>query len=309
MDNIIFYTICLISLTCVEMVGASRERPYHDKFIELGFFYVTDRVVQKPQCVICYEVLSNEFMKHNKLQRHLSSKHPAYKDRNRSFFDRKLTALRNTRLDQQGKCQQINENALEASYRVSLRIAKAKNPHTIGEELIMPCAKEIVSLMIGEDIVSKLGIIPLSNCDMSEDITAQNIAAIKESPWHAIQLDESTDIASCAQLIIWVRFIKDGDFVDEPLLCKSLETTTKGQDIFTKIDAFYNKEGLDFNKLIGSTTDGAPVMLGKHSGFKAKLQQVAPHTFMIHCTIHREALAARTMPESLMNVFSQVIKS
>ncbi|KAI6649866.1 Zinc finger BED domain-containing protein 5-like [Oopsacas minuta] len=297
------------------MAGVSRERPYHDKFIELGFFYVTNRGVQKPQCVICYEVLSNESMKHNKLQRHLSSKHPAYKDRDRSFFDRKLTALRNTRLDKQGKCQQINENALEASYRVSLRIAKAKSPHTIGEELIMPCAKEMVSLMIGEDMVSKLGIIPLSNntvhrriCDMSEDITAQNIAAIKESPWHAMQLDESTDIASCAQLIVWVRFIKDGDFVDEPLLCKSLETTTKGEDIFTKIDAFYNKEGLDFNKLIGSTTDGAPAMLGKHSGFKAKLQQVASHTFMIHCMIHREALAARTMPESLMNVFSQVIK-
>ena len=178
-------------------------------------------------------------------------------------------------MDKQGKCQQINENALEASYRVSKRIAKAKSPHTIGEELIMPCAKEMVSLMIGEYMVSKLGIIPLSNntvhrriCDMSEDITAQNIAAIKESPWHAIQLDESTDIASCEQLIVWVRFIKDGDFVDEPLLCKSLETTTKGEDIFTKIDAFYNKEGLDFNKLIGSTTDGAPAMLGKHSGCK-----------------------------------------
>ena len=109
---------------------------------------------------------------------------------------------------------------MEASYRVSLRIAKAKSPHTIGEELIMPCAKEMVSLMIGEDMVSKLGIIPLSNntvhrriCDMSEDITAQNIAAIEESPWHAMQLDESTDIASCEQLIVWVRFINDGDFV------------------------------------------------------------------------------------------------
>ena len=100
-------------------------------------------------------------------------------------------------------------------------------------------------------------------------------------------------------------FIKDSDFSDEPLLCKSLETTTKGEDIFTKIDAFYNKKGLDFNKLIGSTTDGAPAMLGKHSGFKAKLQQVAPHTFMKHCMIHREALAARTMPGSLMNVFSR----
>ena len=297
------------------MAGASRERHYQDKFIELGFYYVTDCGLQKPQCVICYEVLSSESMKQNKLQRHLSSKHPAYKDRDRSFFERKLTSIRDTRLDKQGKYSQNNEHALEASYRVSLRIAKAKHPHTIGEELIMPCAKEMVSLMIGEEMVSKLGIIPLSNntvhrriCDMCEDITAQNIAAIKESPWHAIQLDESTDIASCAQLMIWIRFIKDCDFVDEPLMCKSLEMTTKGEDIFNKINYFNNKEGLDFNKLIGSTTDGAPAMLGKHSGFKTKLQQVAPHALMIHCMIHREALDVRTMPESLMNVFSQVIK-
>ena len=168
------------------MAGASRERPYQDKFIELGFYYVTDRGVQIPQCVICYEVLSSESMKRNKLQRHLSSKHAAYKDRDRSFFERKLTALTNTRFDKQGKCHQTNERDLEASYRVSLLIAKAKKPHTIGEELIMPCAKEMVSLMIGEDMVSKLGIVPPSNntvhrriCDMSEDITAQNITAIK----------------------------------------------------------------------------------------------------------------------------------
>lgn len=84
----------------------------------------------------------------------------------------------------------------------------------------MPCAKEMVSLMIGEDMVSKIGIVPLPNntvhcriCEMSEDITAQTITAIKQSPWHAIQLDESTDIASSAQLMVWVRFIKDGDIL------------------------------------------------------------------------------------------------
>ena len=76
------------------MAGASRERPYQDKSIELGFYYVADHGVQKPQCVICYEVLSSESMKRNKLQRHLSRKHAAYKDRDRSFFERKLTTLK-----------------------------------------------------------------------------------------------------------------------------------------------------------------------------------------------------------------------
>lgn len=48
--------------------------------------------------------------------------------------------------------------------------------------------------------------------------------------------------------------------------------------------------------------------LGKNSGFKALLKRVAPHTFVIHCMIHRDALAAQTMPEYLMKVLSQVIK-
>ena len=53
----------------------------------------------------------------------------------------------------------------------------------------MSCAKEMVSLIIGEDRVSKIGIVPLSNntvhrriCEMSEDIMAQTITAIKQSP-------------------------------------------------------------------------------------------------------------------------------
>ena len=117
---------------------------------------------------------------------------------------------------------------------------------------------------------------------MSEDITAQNIAAIKESPWHAIQRDESTDIiASCAQLIIWVRFIKDGDFFDESLMCKSLETTTKGQDIFPKIDALARDP---FSAPLYAITDEditeeELVRLKQDSGAKALFQSASLHSF------------------------------
>ena len=40
--------------------------------------------------------------------------------------------------------------AQEASYRASLHIAKADKPHTIGEELCLPLAKEIKGIMCGE---------------------------------------------------------------------------------------------------------------------------------------------------------------
>jgi hypothetical protein len=37
-----------------------------------------------------------------------------------------------------------NENATEASYKVSYRISLAGEEHIIGESLIKPCAKDIV---------------------------------------------------------------------------------------------------------------------------------------------------------------------
>ncbi|XP_029655519.1 uncharacterized protein LOC115230604 [Octopus sinensis] len=48
----------------------------------------------------------------------------------------------------------------------------------------------------------------------------------------AIQVDESTDVANCAQLIIFARYVYDGDFKEEFLFSYSLESATKEEDIF-----------------------------------------------------------------------------
>ena len=41
--------------------------------------------------------------------------------------------------------------AIEASYLVTLRITKAKKPHTIAEELLLPATKDIVRVMLGAE--------------------------------------------------------------------------------------------------------------------------------------------------------------
>jgi hypothetical protein len=48
-----------------------------------------------------------------------------------------------------------NATVIKASYLVAQRI-KTKNTHTTVEELILPCAKDIVSIMIGNDYTLKL---------------------------------------------------------------------------------------------------------------------------------------------------------
>ncbi|XP_068243921.1 zinc finger BED domain-containing protein 5-like [Palaemon carinicauda] len=65
---------------------------------------------------------------------------------------------------------------------------------------------------------------------MSEDVKQQVIAELKEASLgkFAIQLDESTDVADCAQLLLFVRYVTGQDFKEEFLFCHTLNTTTRG---------------------------------------------------------------------------------
>jgi hypothetical protein len=67
------------------------------------------------------------------------------------------------RLNSSGSNQQKNAAAIEASYLVAQRIAKVKEPHITAEELILPCAKDIVSIRMGSDNLIKLQSLSLSN--------------------------------------------------------------------------------------------------------------------------------------------------
>ncbi|KAK5648013.1 hypothetical protein RI129_002905 [Pyrocoelia pectoralis] len=53
----------------------SKRRKFSDEYLAYGFTSTNLNGQERPQCVICYEVLSNESMKPAKLRRHLETKH------------------------------------------------------------------------------------------------------------------------------------------------------------------------------------------------------------------------------------------
>ena len=298
------------------MASSGKKRMYSESYIKFGFTSINKQGKDFPQCVICQKVLSEGSMKPSLLKRHLSSCHPELSDKDESYFQRKALVLKRIRFDHTGQVHKQNEASLRASYMVALRVAQNKKPHTIVETFVLPCCKDIVGCFFGENAAQKLNTLPSSNdtmhrriCDLSEDIKQQVIAEIKEAPlsMFTIQLDESTDISSCAQLLAYTRYIKDSDFKEEFLFCHPLESTTTGEDIFEAVSSFFEKEGLSWANMVGCTTDGAPAMLGCRSGFQARVKEANPRASKMHCMIHRYALAVKTLPPDLKTTLDDVV--
>lgn len=268
-----------------EQIPSKKHRKYSESYLKYGFSVLDD----KPQCVVCCEVLSAESMKPSKLIRHLETKHPSLKNKPVEFFQRKLKELDDQKTSI-SKVTQVSKSMIEASYQVSLRIAKKCKPHTIAENLLVPAAMDMVRAVIGTEEAKKLKSIPLSDNtvarridDMADDIREQLIQNIKDSDFIAIQFDESTDVSNLAQFSCFVRYITDGFIKENMLFCKPLPGHTTGEclfDLFVDTTTSYN---IDWKKCIAICSDGAKALTGHKSGLIVKLKSIMPNAEWTHC--------------------------
>lgn len=294
---------------------SAKKRSYNEAFLSYGFTKIMDKSVEKPQCVVCSKVLSHESMKPSKLRVHLNSCHGELVGKSLDYFKRKEAVLKGERIDSTGHFARQNQAVLEASYRIAYRIARTKKPHTIGEKLIKPCILEATKLVLGERESQKMMQISLSNdtirsriSELSEDILQQTVTAVKNSQAYSLQLDESTDVSSCSQLMVFARYFEGEVMKEEYLFSEPLTTTARGEDVFKLLEAFVMKHEISWGRLAGLCTDGAPAMIGRKSGFKAFVKEVAPQASFTHCIIHRHALSVKTLPPGLREVLSDVVK-
>uniref|UniRef100_K7G9P4 DUF4371 domain-containing protein n=1 Tax=Pelodiscus sinensis TaxID=13735 RepID=K7G9P4_PELSI len=273
---------------------------------KFGFTCQEKEGADLPQCVICFKVLGNESMK---LKLHLEKCHPNLLQKDEDYFERRLSGLKRQHLDSTSAFYNKTSNAVRASYVAACKVAQAKKPRTIVEQLVLPCAKEMVLPVLGEEAARTLNDRSVSNDTVSRRINerSQNISeqVVDEmkSPLSAIQLDELTDVA----LLVFARYMVEGDFKDEFLFCKTLDATTKAQDVMEFVN-FFEVHGLDWVNLVGVTTDGAPAMPGSRSGFQILVKQRAPMVTGVHCFIHREALASKILPDQLNAVFKGLVE-
>ncbi len=185
-----------------------------------------------------------------------------------------------------------NEKAVTASYEVSRLIATSGKPHTIGEDLILPAAKQMVSIMLGNKAVKQLNFISLSNNTvkrringMSENVFQQLICRVRASLFYAIQIDESTDIVGMANLLTFVMNVMEK--LTKTLFfnnCFNLHTNATMEAIFDILNDFIISN--DINWTSCSCYDG----LRQRNGEARQRRGPAAHSL-----IHREALATKRM--------------
>ncbi len=292
-----------------------KKRKYTETYLQYGFTLTDIHNEQRPICLICNAVLASESMKPAKLKRHLDTNHASYANKPVEYFERLLQSTKKQKSYMEAHVF-TNSKHLQASYEASYLIAKAKKPFTIGEELALPIAIRITEIINGKKYADELRKIPMSDTtvsrrilEISKDQFEQLLERIKENSKFAIQLDETTDIANMAQLLVYVRYCHNDNVHEDLLCCRPLEGHTTGEAIFQKVDDCFKEVGLNWTDCVGVCTDGAAAMTGKNVGFHTKVKSVSNGgiTFT-HCMIHREVLATKKLSEELNAVLQDSVK-
>jgi hypothetical protein len=139
----------------------------------------------------------------------------------------------------------VSEKARESSYIVAELIAQKRKSHTVGENLIMPACKIIVSKMLGRDAVREIENFPISNStinrhidDMSHD--PEEVFVIN---CFCFQVDESTDFMNKSYVVAFVRSVNDDEIHENFLCCKELPETSKSRNIFSVLFSYLETKG------------------------------------------------------------------
>lgn len=291
-------------------------RKWKESYVTFGFTKVLRDCLECAQCMHCSYVMSNASLRPSKLRNHHDKNHPRRND-----IGNDALAAKRVRFDREATLNHFGflpeeKPALQCSYEVAYRIARCKKPHTIAEDLIKPCAEKMVELLIGPAEKKKIQQISLSNNtirrridDMAVNVCQQVCSEIKQSKIQAsLQLDESTDCALENHLIAFARYEKEGKIKEEFLFCNTMPSTTTAVDVKTIVNSFFEANGLGWQNFKHICTDGAPAMVGVKGGFVTLVKKEWPHVTSSHCSLHRYALASKTLPSSLMKVMDDAVK-
>ncbi|XP_061641106.1 general transcription factor II-I repeat domain-containing protein 2-like [Phyllopteryx taeniolatus] len=258
-------------------------------------------------CLICQETVA--VFKEFNMKRHYQTEHANYDKLTGNERSEKLKQLEAGLTARQHfftRASESNENTTKASYEVATLIAKHCKPFTEGE-FIKDCVMKMVENICPEkkqqfaNVFLARSTVSRRIEEVSSDIKRQLDAKGMEFEFFSLACDESTDASDSAQLRIFFRGVDSEMNVREELLdLQSLKDQTRGKDLFASVCSAVHDTKLKWNKITGIITDGAPAMVGEHSGLSTlvcnKVSEEGGKAIKLHCIIHQQVLCAKPFP-------------
>jgi hypothetical protein len=136
------------------------------------------------------------------------------------------------------KIKSENEYALKASVKVSYRVAHEGESHAIGGKHVYTCVNELAACMIDEEAARKIQLMSFDKTihrriqGCAANVLDEFVLRARLSESFTIQADDSTVVDNLTVLLVFVRFVYEGDFQTDLLLCKSTDAQATGEEIF-----------------------------------------------------------------------------
>ena len=137
---------------------------------------------------------------------------------------------------------------------------------------------------------------------ISTVIMEDNLKSLGDKPY-SIMIDESTDISVDQNLLIYCRYLTQnlGRFEPKSVLLgvRKLREGATADKVTHAIFECLSECNLDKYNMCGIATDGAAVMVGRHSGVVTRMKDTIPGLLSSHCISHRLALASGSAADSV----------
>ena len=162
------------------------------------------------------------------------------------------------------KSNQESQASTHASYVIAYEIAKRGKPFLEGE-FVKDCVLKVAEKVCPDkqrafqNVSLSRMTISLRVEEISSDINDQLKSDMEKYVSMSLALNESTDIGSTAQLLIFIRgVIEDFQISEELFAMLSLKDRTRGSDLCDTVTDVIDKSNLQWSQLVSVTTDGAP---------------------------------------------------
>ena len=124
---------------------------------------------------------------------------------------------------------------------------------------------------------------------IAKQLQEKVVQKLKNALCFSILIDGSTDRSAEEHVIVYARYVCEGE-IREDLLGLVLLESGRAESYFTAVTGLLDNLGLDWRRekyMVSVGTDEASSMIGSKSGFILRLKEEAPHLISIHCTTHR----------------------